>query len=316
MPLYMIREDITRMPVDAIVDPTDRWYSGSGGSDLAIHTAAGPALEEELAQLPYLEVGEASVTDGYDLPAKYIIHTYGPVWQGGEHGEAELLERCYLNSLRLAEEKNCRSVAFPVISGGTFGYPNDDALQIARNTIGDYLQDRDMTVYIVAYRRSTFNLGAKLFSVVPSEDRNDVLQLDAAGIRETEAEPEDTGSLNYMLKHRSETFAIMLDRLRHEHGLKGPELYKKAWVHKSVYSKIMNNVNYTPAKVTAVAFGLALELPWEEFTALVASAGYSITNNNPFDIVIEYFVRSRDYRIIEINSVLYDLDPEAQLIGV
>ena len=316
MPLYMIREDITRMPVDAIVDPTDRWYSGSGGSDLAIHTAAGPALEEELARLPYLDVGEASVTDGYDLPAKYIIHTYGPVWQDGEHGEAELLERCYLNSLRLAEEKGCRSVAFPVISGGTFGYPNDDALQIARNTIGDYLQDRDMTVYIVAYRRSTFNLGAKLFSGVPSDGRNDYLQLDTVGIRETEADPADKGSLKYMLKHRSETFAVMLDRLRHERGLKGPELYKKAWVHKSVYSKIMNNVNYTPAKVTAVAFGLALELPWEEFTALVASAGYSVTNNNLFDIVIEYFVRSCDYRIIEINSVLYDLDPETQLIGV
>ena len=183
MPLYMIREDITRMNVDAIVDPTDRWYSGSGGSDLAIHTAAGPELEAELARLAYLDVGEASVTGGYDLPAKYIIHTYGPIWQDGEHGEAELLERCYLNSLRLAEEKGCRSVAFPVISGGTFGYPNDDALQIARNTIGDYLQERDMTVYIVAYRRSTFNLGARLFSGVPSDDgRAYSLLLDADGV--------------------------------------------------------------------------------------------------------------------------------------
>ena len=319
MPLYMIREDITRMNVDAIVDPTDRWYSGSGGSDLAIHTAAGPELEAELARLAYLDVGEASVTGGYDLPAKYIIHTYGPIWQDGEHGEAELLERCYLNSLRLAEEKGCRSVAFPVISGGTFGYPNDDALQIARNTIGDYLQERDMTVYIVAYRRSTFNLGARLFSGVPSDDgRAYSLPLDADGVRKEEekADGEDTESLDYLLRHRGETFAVMLDRLRYERALKGPELYKKAWVHKSVYSKIMSNVNYTPAKVTAVAFGLALELPWEEFSALVASAGYSVTNNNLFDIVVGYFVRSGDYRIIEINSVLYDLDPGAQLIGV
>lgn len=316
MPLYMIREDITRMPVDAIVDPTDQWYSGSGGSDLAIHTAAGPELETELERLAYLETGEAALTGGYDLPAKYIIHTCGPIWRDGKHGEAELLERCYLNSLRLAEEARCRSVAFPVISGGTFGYPNDDALQIARNTIGDYLQDRDMTVYIVAYRRSTFNLGARLFSGDSPDDRDGFLRLDTDNRRETEEDREDCSSLDYMLKHRGETFAVMLDRLRHEHGLKGPELYKKAWIHKSVYSKIMNNVNYTPAKVTAVAFGLALELPWEEFTALVASAGYSVTNNNLFDIVIEYFVRSRDYRIIEINSVLYDLDPEMQLIGV
>ena len=131
MPLYMIREDITRMNVDAIVDPTDRWYSGSGGSDLAIHTAAGPELEAELARLAYLDVGEASVTGGYDLPAKYIIHTYGPIWQDGEHGEAELLERCYLNSLRLAEEKGCRSVAFPLLAAGSYAFPKELALGTA-----------------------------------------------------------------------------------------------------------------------------------------------------------------------------------------
>lgn len=130
------------------------------------------------------------------------------------------------------------------------------------------------------------------------------------------ADEDDLPELDEMLSRRGETFACMLDRLREERGLTGPELYKKAWINKSVYSKIVNNTNYSPSKITAIAFGLALELPWDAFTALVGSAGYAMTRTSKFDTVIEYFVRREKYGIEEINAVLFELDPELPLIGV
>ena len=324
MPLYMIHEDITRMAVDAIVDPTDCWFSGSGGTDFAIHRAAGPGLREELQSCPALEVGEAVITSGHDLPAKYVIHTFGPIWEGGDCKEAEFLAQCYRNCLRLAKANDCRSVAFPVISGGTFGFPNDDALKIAENVISDHLQDSEMTVYIVAYQSHVFNLGAKLFSDVAKFVGEHYIEIDAVVQERENAEAlpcetvasEGLPDLDEMLKQRGESFSCMLDRLRDERGMTGPALYKKAWIHKSVYSKIMNNINYQPAKVTAIAFGLALELPWASFGELLGSAGYALTRTSKFDTVIEYFVRQKKYDIEEINSVLYELDPELPLIGV
>ncbi len=319
MPLYMIQTDITHMKVDAIVDPTDAFYSGSGGTDLAIHRAAGPALEEELRTLPPLETGQAAVTAGYALPVKYIIHTFGPVWRGGQAREAELLADCYRSCLRLAAEKGCRSLAFPLISGGTFGFPNDDALQIARAVVSEHLKTHALTVYLVAYLSRTFHLGAALFADALGFVSDHYLELSVpeppAGAPEPEARYSLDPDLDEMLARRGESFSCMLDRLRHEKGLSGPALYKKAWVHKSVYSKIMNNINYQPAKLTAVAFALALELSWDGLTALLGSAGYAMTRTSRFDTVIEYFVRHGRYDIEQINTVLYELDPDLPLIG-
>ncbi len=319
MPLYMIQTDITHMNVDAIVDPTDDLYSGSGGTDLAIHLAAGPGLEEELRALPPLEMGKAVITAAYSLPVSYIIHTFGPVWRGGQAREAELLADCYRSCLRLAAEKGCRSLAFPLISGGTFGFPNDDALQIARAVVSKYLQTHALTVYLVAYRSRTFRLGAELFADAAGFVSDHYIELALAGPPAAAPEPETQHSpgpdLDEMLARRGESFSCMLDRLRHEKGLSGPALYKKAWVHKSVYSKIMKNIHYQPAKLTAVAFALALELSWDELNALLASAGYAMTRTSRFDTVIEYFVRHGRYDIEDINTVLYELDPELPLIG-
>lgn len=321
MPLYMIHDDITRLKVDAIVDPTDCWFSGSGGADYAIHRAAGPELEEVLRRLPPLETGKAVVTPGFDLPAKHIIHTFGPIWEGGGHNEAQLLADCYRNCLSAAAEYGCRSIAFPVISGGTFGFPNDDALQIAKRVISEYLQEHAMQVFIVAYRRHTFNLGAKLFAEVSRFVDENYVELSTAYMAAEapaasySADYADVLDLEEMLRKKGETFSCKLDRLRDERGMSGPELYKKAWVHKSVYSKIMNNINYQPAKITAVAFALALELPWEELTELVNSAGYAMTHTSKFDIVIEYLVKQKKYGIEEVNAVLYELDPDLPLIG-
>ena len=327
MPLSIRRADITRMAVDAIVDPTDEFYSGSGGTDRAIHMAAGWALENDVARLPLLEVGNAVITSAYKLPSKYIIHTHGPIWDGGDRGEAEQLAACYRNCLRVALENGCRSVAFPLISGGTFGFPNDDALRIAKDTISAFLREHEMDVTIVAFHRHTFNLGAKLFADItrfvhenylelsPEKERPEASELNRDEKVQYSIDPMVSPTLEEMLHQSGETFSCMLSRLIDESGMTPPTCYKKARVHKSVYSKIMGNIHYKPAKITAVAFALALELSWKDLKTLLESAGYAMTHTSKFDIVIEYFVRRGDYDIDAINEVLYEIDPELPLIG-
>ena len=324
MPLKLIRGDITQLTVDAIVNPTNGHFSGRGGTDGAIHRAAGPMLRLSLLSQDYLEVGTSILTDAYQLPCKYIIHTHGPRWRDGGPQDVELLENCYRNSLVLAKQAGCKSVAFPLISGGTFGFPNDDALWIAKKTIDEFLDDNEMDVFIVAYRNHTFHLGKKLFSDVSQFVSENYIELDST-IPDSDKESthvqhsadyDDLLELDEMLVQRAETFPCMLDRLRHERGLTGPQLYKKAWIHKSVYSKIMGSIHYTPAKITAVAFGIALELPWETFIDLVSSAGYAMTRTSKFDTVIEYFVKHKNYDIEEINTTLFELDPNLPLIGL
>ncbi len=164
MPFEMIRNDITKMNVDAIVNAANRSLLGGGGVDGAIHRAAGPELLEECRTLGGCETGGAKITKGYRLPARYVIHTVGPVWHGGGHGEKELLSACYRHSLELAAEYECETVAFPMISASAYGYPKDQALAVAVEEITGFLLNHDMTVYLVIFGHEALQTGKKLFS--------------------------------------------------------------------------------------------------------------------------------------------------------
>ncbi len=166
MPFQIVRNDITKMEVDAIVNATDPSLLGEGGVDGRIHQAAGPKLTEECLSLGGCVVGQAKITRGYQLPCKYVIHTVGPKWRGGLYKERQNLASCYRSSLALAKQYGCESVAFPLISAGTYGYPKDAAMQVATDTISSFLAENDMTVYLVIYGQESIAIGHKLFSEI------------------------------------------------------------------------------------------------------------------------------------------------------
>ena len=332
MPLEIVRNDITKMAVDAIVNAANSSLSGGGGVDGCIHRAAGEELLNECRTLGGCEVGRAKVTGAYRLPCKYVIHTVGPVWYGGSMGEKALLESCYRESLALAKEKKCESVAFPLISSGIFGYPKDQALRVAVDVISDFLFSNDMTVYIVIFDRASFTIGEKLFADIEeyiddyyaeehTDRRRELYRRNAPDCASVcdkfcadRTEAEETvcaalsESLDDALKHPDESFSQMLLRKIDEKGMTDVQCYKKANIDRKLFSKIRGDVHYRPSKPTAIAFAIALELPLWETEELLKKAGFALSHSSKFDIIIEYFINRGNYNIFEINEALFAFD--------
>lgn len=324
MPLEIVRNDITKMSVDAIVNAAKESLLGGGGVDGCIHRAAGPELLQECRTLGGCRIGEAKITGAYRLPYRYIIHTVGPVWNGGKYGEREQLASCYRTSLALAKEHGCETVAFPLISSGIFGYPKNQALRVAVDTIGEFLLHNDMTVYIVIFSRTAYQISSKLFADIAeyvddhyvdahTDSRRDRLRrmsvLEGRALSAgAAAAPMSADNLDDLLAHLDAGFSETLLKLIDRSGKKDAEVYKKANVDRKLFSKIRNNPDYKPSKPTAVAFAIALELSLPETRDLIARAGYALSPSSKFDVIIEYFIMQRDYDIFKINEALFAFD--------
>ena len=394
MSLKIIRADITTLSVDAIVNAANSSLLGGGGVDGAIHRAAGPRLLEACRKLNGCRTGEAKATPGFDLPAKYVIHTVGPIWgQNGKQDEP-LLRACYVNSLKLAESLECESVAFPLISAGAYGCPKDIALRVAVEEISSFVLSHDTTVYLTVFDPASFKISAKWFadlesfvddnyveshlaqferssnmtwgsmprqastpsaegmppadgmaqpyltpqpnyaaqpvksaekkkkSLFPGRSKKAVKREEAvfdedmaAGSFQTAKIPTEAireaskkESLQDLLEHLDEPFSVRLLNLIDSKGMTDAECYKKANIDRKLFSKIRNDRNYRPSKLTALAFCIALELDLEETRSFLGSAGYALSRANKSDVIVEFFISHRRYNIFEINEALFAYD--------
>lgn len=317
MPLEIVRNDITKMQVDVIVNTANPRAIVGGGVDRAIHHAAGPELIAARKKIGDIATGRAFITPAYRLNAKYVIHTVGPVWQDGQHNEREILAQCYKNSLKLATEHNCESIAFPLISAGIFGCPAEIALATAVQAIREYIFEHDIDVYLVVFDPKAFKISNSLFNDVKNyiDEVYVEAHLDRAQRNEYRHREErylvQMRSLEEMLDEVDITFSQTLLKLIDKKGKTDPEVYKRANVDKKLFSKIRNNPTYHPKKETALAFAIALELDLDETRDLIGRAGYTLSRSNKRDIVFEYFIGNRNYDIFTISEVLFGLDNKA-----
>jgi len=292
MPFEIVRNDITRMAVDAIVNSANPRPIVGLGTDSSIHEKAGPELLAARKKIGPISMGCSAITPAFRLPAKYVIHTVGPVWDGGSYGEEALLRSCYDRSLELALEHGCQSIAFPLIATNNYGFPKDKALQIAVSAFSEFLLEHEMLIYLVVFDRSAYKLSEKLVRSIASFIDDHYVEAWGAHVYGSEqayrrqlrsrradldlhksAAREDTApcapmpmpvaaSLPDFLKQADAGFTETLLKLIDKTGKKDSEIYKKANLSKQHFSKIRNNPNYKPTKQTAIALALALELDW------------------------------------------------------
>jgi O-acetyl-ADP-ribose deacetylase (regulator of RNase III) len=337
MPFTIVQQDITKLKVDAIVNAANTALQMGGGVCGAIFKAAGARkLQAACDRLAPIQTGEAVITPGFSLPAKHVIHAAGPVYHGGKHGEKELLRAAYTNSLKRAVENKCESIAFPLISSGIYGYPKDEALQVATLTIQDFLADHDIDVTLVVFDKSAFAVSRELLGAVESYidehyvdthrgARSHLLDVERKtlsdeGLRRMNVPPPmmqeamsastvcAPTALGDLVGKLDEPFSQMLLRLIDAKGKTDVEVYKRANLDRKLFSKIRTGKGYMPSKKTALALAVALELSLGETDGLLERAGYALSHAVKFDVIVEYFIISGKYDVFEINEVLFEYD--------
>ncbi|MBQ9428756.1 MAG: macro domain-containing protein [Clostridia bacterium] len=332
MPLKIIRQDITEVHCDAIVDPSDCQLKPGGGVDLAVHLAAGEALDAYCQTLGGCAVGKAVITPAFSLPARYVIHTVGPDPSHTENRE-DILVSCYRECLKLALENGCESVAFPLIGAGAYGCPPSDVLRIATRVITEFLYENEMLVYLVVYDKSAFSLGQKVFADITAyiddhyvalheRRRSRLYASDAKAQKKPTRKEEEpflvcesaafgvpSFDLDDMIRHMDKGFADTLFFYIDRKGISDVDAYKRSNVDKKTFSKIKCRKDYKPSKLTAVSFAIGLKLNEKETEHLLRTAGFCLSNNSLFDVIIRYFVTTGKYEsIFDVNEVLYSYD--------
>jgi len=328
------------MKVDAIVNAANTSLKMGGGVCGAIFNAAGAEqLQAACDKLAPIKTGEAVITPGFGLPAKFVIHTAGPVYREWDREQCEkLLYSAYTNSLKIAVGNNCESIAFPLISSGIYGYPKDEALMVATSAIRDFLNDHDIDVILAVFDKSAFKVSEQLLGEVESyieehyfdthkRSRRKLLDVEHQALYETDESPEKYDEPLFIMRHEKtapsvsapapfddlfanldEPFSQMLFRLIDAKGLTDVEVYKRANLDRKLFSKIRSNKNYMPSKRTAVALALALGLSVDETNEFLKRAGFALSHAVKFDVIVEYFIENGIYDIFQINQVLFEYD--------
>lgn len=339
MPFTLVRQDITKMQVDAIVNAANTSLTMGGGVCGAIFKAAGPAkLRSACEKAAPIQTGQAVMTPGFDLPAKFIIHAAGPVYRPWNARQSEILLRsAYTQSLELAVKHRCKSIAFPLISSGIYGYPKDKALQVATAAIADFLARHNLEVYLVIFDREAFAASKELLGAVESYiDENYVnthrslrrrlLDVEKRALRDAEgafykAAPcpppascpppmarMASRELDDLIGNLDEPFNAALLRLIDAKGKTDAEVYKRANLDRKLFSKIRTGKGYMPGKRTILALAIALELTLAETDDLLERAGYALSHSQKFDVIVEFFIVNGNYDIYKINEVLFQYD--------
>jgi O-acetyl-ADP-ribose deacetylase (regulator of RNase III) len=326
MPFKIIRQDITKVKVDAIVNAANTDLAQGGGVCGAIFKAAGEKeLQEACNKLSPIKTGQAVATLGFNLSCKYIIHAAGPRYNPNDPKESEqLLRDAYLNSLKLAVLTGCQSIAFPLISSGIYGYPVRKAYKVATSVIKKFLRTQDLVVYLVIFDKESFTISKKLQGSVESYiddnyveqhqnitkrlvvEQNYLLTESAGSIPTNEGIQSD--DLDVIVHKLDEPFGETLFRFVKAKNKSEVEVYKHANIDRKLFSKIRTGKDYVPSKRTILALAIGLELDLHETDILLESAGYTLSHSQKFDVIVEYFIINKKYDIYELNEVLFKYD--------
>jgi O-acetyl-ADP-ribose deacetylase (regulator of RNase III) len=338
MPFNIVRQDITKMDVDAVVNAANTDLRMGGGVCGAIFKAAGPGeLQAACDELAPIQTGGAVITPGFKLRAKYVIHTAGPIYSNWSREQSEqYLRSCYVGSFDLAAGSGCKSIAFPLISSGIYGYPKDEALSVATSSITGWPGIGDMDVFLAVFDKEAFAVSEKLLGGVESyidehyvdarhvlRERDLFYELNSENVDLAEEDDDFHDATHASIAYHKaisihgiealvgkldEPFSDTLLRLIDAKGRTDVEVYKRANIDRKLFSKIRTGRRYIPSKRTAIALAVALELSLAETDDLLKRAGYALSHSQMFDVIIEYFIVSGKYDVFEINEVLFKYD--------
>ena len=328
MPFKIVRNDITKMNTEAIVNTANDYATVGTGCDSAVYKAAGyeELLKYRTDKIGFVPEGDAFITPGFNLKAKYIIHAVSPHYMGGDRGEEEKLRSCYRKSLQLAKDYGIKSIAFPLISTGGFGYPKEEGMRIAVDEISAFLIGNEMMIYLVVFDAKSTVLGEKICPDLEAyidqnyvEAKHEEEYTDACfselRIMESSSYMREKGTfadldelhesrLEERMKHLSDTFSQYLMYLIQNKNMENAEVWKRAIVDKKVFSKIKNNPDYHPQKLTALCLCIGAKLNMDETKDLLARAGYALSPCDKTDIIFSYFIENEIYDMIELDIQL------------
>ncbi|MCR5798264.1 MAG: macro domain-containing protein [Eubacterium sp.] len=341
MPFNIIRNDITKIKADAIVNTANPHVAIGSGVDFAIYNAAGKdrllAARKEIGEMP---PGTVAVTEAFDLDAKYIIHVSGPAWNNGDSGESDCLRTCYRQALNMAAKNNCQSIAFPLLATGTYAFPKELGLQIAIESFTEFLEEHEMNIILVVFEQDSVKISGKIFGDVksfvddqyvdailkeegvyhnarmlgsvaefPRAGRRSALSRNTVVLEDEEIDEDDAvpaQSLDDELKSiYTDSFEKHLQQLINKKGLKNSEVYATANISKQYFSKLMKG-QIKPSKEKMLALAVGLRLNLDETVDFLKIAGYALSPISQTDKIVEYFIRNKDYNVLKIDIVLFD----------